>query len=345
MTRTRLLGLAAALALGAGSVSAEDAVLNIYNWSGYTPPELLEKFEKETGIKVTLDTYDSNETLLAKLKSGGGGYDLVVTANSFLPIFVEEGLLQPLGIEKMENAHYVDHAKFIDVPWNPEGDYGAPWQWGTNAMAVDTAVYDKPVDSYEVLFKPPAELQGKVGMLKSQTDIMTTVEMYLGIPFCTESTDDAMKILATLKEQKPYVKAYGAASELSEQMVAGDIAVAATYSGRTLRMRALKPSVKYIFPKEGVLGWVDLVAMPKGALHPENARKFINFTMQPENAAMLSNFAGYGNGVPESDQFLKAELKGAPEMTVPDGIPIIPIKTCSPEATALEAQIMTELME
>lgn len=334
-----------AFSLGVGAASAEDAVLNLYNWSGYTPPELLQKFEKETNIKVTLDTYDSNETLLAKLKAGGGGYDLIVSANSFLPIFVEEGLLQPLGLAKMENSHFVDHSKFVDVPWNPNGDYGVPWQWGTNSMVVDTAVYNKPVDSYSVIFSPPPELQGKTGMLKSQTDVMTTVEMYLGIPFCTESTDDAKKILATLKAQKPFMKAYGSASELTDQLLAGDIGAAPMYSGRALRLRGQKSSIKYIFPKEGVLGWVDLAAMPKGAVHPENARKFLNFIMKPENAALLSNGLGYANGVPDATPFLKPELRNAPEMTVPAGIPIIPIKTCSPAATALESQIMTELME
>lgn len=333
-----------ALTVLAQAASAEE-VLNIYNWAGYTPPDLLEKFTKETGIKVTLDTYDSNESLLAKLKAGGGGYDIVVVANSFLPIFVEEGLLQPIGFNKMEHAGNVDRAKFVDVPWNPKGDYSVPWQWGTNAFAIDSAIYNKPVDSYETLFNPPTELQGKIGMFKSQTDLLTLAEMYLGLPFCTENPKDATKVLDVLKAQKPFVKVYGGSSAMGEQMVGGELAMMGAYSGQTLRRRAQKSSIQYIFPKEGVLGWTDVIAVPKDALHAEAAKKFMDFTMIPENAAMISNFAGYGNGVPAADAFLKPELKGAPELNVPAGIPIHPLVTCSPAATEIEAQIMTELME
>ena len=336
-----LLGMV--MLVATNPVHAEES-LNIYNWAGYTPPDLVEKFQKETGIKVTVDTYDSNETLLAKLMAGGGGYDVIVTAHNFIPIHVAEKLIQPIKLKDMKNAKYLGK-QFMATNWNPSDDYAVPWQWGTTSFAVDTAVYDKPVDSYETLFSPPPELQGKLGMFKSQNELITMSQLYLGIPFCSEDPAEMGKVLEVLKAQKPHVKVYGTSASMGEQMISGELAIESGYSGRIQRVRGDKSSVKYIYPKEGVAGWIDVIAVPADAKNYENARKFIDFTLLPENAAMITNFAGYSSGVPEAAKFYKPELAGAPEMAVPDGIPMIPLQTCSPAAAELETQVMTELME
>ncbi len=340
---TSMIAGAALLAAATGSAHAEGK-LNIYNWAGYTPPDLVEKFQKETGIEVTLDTYDSNETLLAKLKAGGGGYDIIVAGHVFIDVFAKEGLIQKFNPKDLPNFHYLDK-RFVDPVWDPEGQYSIPYQWGTTSFAVDTAVYDKPIDSYETLFNPPPELAGRVGMFKNNTDLMALAELYLGVPFCSEDPAEMQKVLDLLLKQKPSVKVYTGAAALREQIVSGEIAMANNYNGQTQRARRDKSTVKYIYPKEGVVAWVDSLAIPADAKNFENARKFVNFLLDPENAGALSNHASYANGSIGSEKFMKPELADAPELHLPEGIKAVPMKSCSPAANDLEVQITTQVLQ
>ena len=142
-----LAGLGLAAALGTASAAKAEGELFIYNWTDYTAPELIEKFETETGIKVTLDTYDSNETLLAKLKSGATGYDIVVPTHNFVRIFVEEGLLEKIDVAALPGYANIEE-RWQKPEWDPEGAYTIPWQWGTTSFTVDTGAYAGEVDSY-----------------------------------------------------------------------------------------------------------------------------------------------------------------------------------------------------
>ncbi|MGE0007641.1 MAG: extracellular solute-binding protein [Parvibaculaceae bacterium] len=345
MMRSLAKGIAM-LAFSAAMTGAANAEgkLNIYNWAGYTPPDLVEKFQKETGIEVTIDTYDTNETLLAKLKAGGGGYDIIVTAHTFIPIDAKEGLIQKFNPQELPNYSHLD--KRFDRPsWDPEGQYSLPWQWGTTSFVVDTAVYDKPVESLETLFDPPPELAGKVAMFKGASDLMVLAELYLGVPFCSENPAEMQKVLDLLLAQKPAVKVYAGAAAIREQMVSGEIAMGSTYSGQAKRTRADKASVKYIYPKEGVVTWVDALAIPADARNFENARKFANFILDPANAGALSNHAGYANGSVGSEKFMNEDLLKAPEINVPAGVKTFPMQTCSQKAVELETRIMTRLLQ
>ena len=140
MNRYILIGaVMAALTIGTSSVrTAGD--LFLYNWTDYTAPDLVEKFESETGIKVTLDTYDSNETLLAKLKQGGGGYDIVVPSHNFVEILIKENLIQRINAKSLPGYDNID-AKWQGPAWDPGNEYTVPWQWGTTSFTVDSAVY------------------------------------------------------------------------------------------------------------------------------------------------------------------------------------------------------------
>src|SRR5215813_15113892 len=135
---------------------ADGGELHIYNWTDYTSPEMVKKFEDETGIKVTIDTYDSNETALAKLSSGAAGYDVMIISNDFVPIFVKQKLFQKVDAGKMSNFKNVD-PRWQKRPWDPDAAYTVPWVWGTTSYAVDTSVYKGPTDSLKTLFDPPAE--------------------------------------------------------------------------------------------------------------------------------------------------------------------------------------------
>src|SRR5262249_42156093 len=138
--------------------------LHIYNWSDYTNPKLIEKFSKQYKIKVTLDSYDSSETMLSKVRGGNTGYDIVVPSDYTVKIMVEEGLLEKTEPDQMSNFKNVD-PKFVTVYWDDGRHYSVPWQFGISSFAVDTGRYSGPIDTLGVLYNPPAELKGKINML------------------------------------------------------------------------------------------------------------------------------------------------------------------------------------
>ena len=240
--------VAAAAVMMAGTQAAQaDGDLFLYNWTDYTSPELIEKFEEETGINVTLDTYDSNETLLAKLKQGGGGYDIVVPSHNFVEILVNEGLLRRIDAKSLPGYGNID-PKWQGPPWDPENAYTIPWQWGTTSFTVDTAVWGGDVDTYAVLFEPPGELQGGIGMFNAPDEVIPMAQIYLGVPLCNESPEDMKKVQALLQNQKPHVKVYNSDGIL-ERLVSGDTAIHTNWNGYSLRARKEKASLRYAYPR------------------------------------------------------------------------------------------------
>lgn len=338
-----LLG-ATALILSLGAVpAAAEGNLFIYNWTDYTAPELIEKFETETGISVTLDTYDSNETLLAKLQSGATGYDIVVPSHNFVEIFIAEGLLQPINASALA-GHKNLAADFKNAPWDPGNVYTVPWQWGTTSFTVNTSVYEGDINTYEVLFKPPAELQGQIGMFKSADEVISMAQISLGLPLCSENPEEMRQVLDLLETQKPFVKTYNSDGIL-ERLVSGDTAIHQNWNGYSIRARNENPAMRYAFPAEGVITWADNLAVPTGARNYDNAIKFIEFMMQPENIAVQSNFAGYSNGVDGSADFMSEELKAAHELSPPEGTPLVFSQTCSEKAIDLQNRVWTSLLQ
>jgi spermidine/putrescine transport system substrate-binding protein len=315
----------------AGHASAEDKELRIFNWGGYTAPDFVAKFEKETGIKVSIDTYDSNETLLAKLTAGSSGYDIAVTSADFVPVMISQGLVQPIDASKMKN--YVNLApEWKSREWDPGNQYSVVWNWGTTSAVVDTSIYKGPQDSLGVIFNPPAELQGKIGMSGAMSEVISLALVYLGKPQCTSDKDDLQALSALLEAQKPSIKVYDA-SGVAERLGAGELVASQTWSGAAYLARQQRGSLKYLYGKEGVYGWADNVVVPKTAQHPENAKAFIDFLMNTENAGILSNFTGSQNGITGSDKFMKSELVAAPEINPPKDEKISFGKVCSEAAT------------
>lgn len=332
-----ILGLLLSTALAQGQ-------LRIYNWSGYTSEDMIAAFEKDTGINVTVDTYDTNETLLAKLKSGNTGYDIVVPTHNFVSIFVEEGLLEPINATELPNYTNIDE-QWRSPEWDPDNVYTVPWQWGTTSFAIDTALYDGDINTYDVLFNPPEALQGNVGMFDSWDEVLPMALRYLGYSEpCTTETDAFRGALELLEAQKPFVKVYTSEGIL-DNLIAGETSLNTYWNGAAMRVRAERPSVAYAYPKEGVSGWMDNLAVATGAPNKENALAFINWFLEPEHAAMQSNFARYGNGVAGSPEFMDAELQSAPEIVPPDDANIIFAETCSAEYIDLANRVWTRLKQ
>ena len=172
--------MALGLTLITGSVFAAGE-LHIYNWGNYTNPEMIEKFEKMHDVKVTIDGYDSNETMLAKVEQGGSGYDIVVPGDYMIAIMLKKGLLERVEPNKMSNFKNVDK-KWVDVYWDEGRNYSIPYQWGTTNFTVDSSVYKGDVNTLALLFDPPAELKGRINMLKDMNDVINAGLRYLNYP-------------------------------------------------------------------------------------------------------------------------------------------------------------------
>ncbi len=329
----------------AGAATAEEEkVLYFFNWTDYYPPELLTKFETETGIKVIQDGYDSNETLIAKLQAGGANYDVIVPTDYVLAGMIKDGLLQPINAAEMENFQYVKPA-FKDPEFDPGRVYTAPYTWGVTGIAYDSGqVTGGELDqSWSVFFEPPAELEGKIAALDIGSEVILAAAIYLGVPQCTESNEDAAKIYDLLAAQKPKLKMYSADSTV-DRMASGEVAMHQLWSGATARAQAQRSTIKFIYPKEGTPMFRDNFAMPTGAPHPENAKIFINWMMAPENAAAVTNAIAYANSI-ESGEFLDDKWKSSEAVNMPAeyGDRLVPTEVCSPAAQELRDKIWTRL--
>lgn len=329
---------------GFATAAQAEGELNIYNWVEYTSAEMIAKFEKETGIKVTIDTYDTNETLLAKLKAGGTGYDIVVPSQHFVEIMAKEGLLMDAGVGQMESYKNVD-PRWQKPSWDPEAKYCAPWQWGTASISYRRDLYGKELTSFKEFFEPEEALRGKIQVFKSPDEVYNMANIYLGKPFCSENPEDAKAVQALFEGQKPFVVTYNSEIQ-SDNLANGTSVIANHWNGFSMRARTgSKTDIVYAYPKEGVVGWLDSACVPVGAKNAENAKKFLDFIMKPENIALQSNFARYSNAIMGSEAFMDKELSSAPEFSVPKDVPVKFGQACSPAAQKLIDRVWTKLLQ
>jgi putrescine transport system substrate-binding protein len=319
-----LCGFAAALVIFAGTAVAQERVVNVYNWSDYVDPAVLEEFTKETGIKVVYDVYDSNEIVETKLLAGGSGYDIVVPTDSSMARQIQAGTLMKLDKSKIPN---LSHAwPFIYqklAAYDPGNDYAVNYMWGTSGLGYNEAkvkerLPDGPFDSWDMLFKP--ELAAKLAdcgihVMDSPEDVIQSALSYLGKNPDSKDPADIEAAEALLTPIRPYIQKFHS-SEYINALANGDICLAMGYSGDILqaRDRAAEADagvkVSYIIPKEGALMWFDSFVIPADAPHPDEAHAFIDFMQRPEIAARNSNFVYYANGNIDSQKLLNEDVIG-----------------------------------
>ena len=317
--------------------------LNIYNWFDYMPQELLDKFAKKYDVEITMDTYDSNESLLARLKAGVTGYDIAVPGDYMVAILIMEELLEKVRPNQLENFKNMI-PKWVDVYFDPGREYSVPYQWGTTSFMVDTETYSGDIDTLAILFDPPAKLQGKINMLKDVNDVLNAGLRYLGFPRCNENPEQLKKLndlLVNAKKQWISFNSDGA----KEVLVSGDAAAGMIWNGFGMRARMEKASLKYAYAKEGITAWMDNLVVLKGAPNIDNAKKFLNFMMIPENAAALTNFARYTAGVKGTEPFLDPELKTANELNPPAGVELEFVPPCPDKVIRMYDRIWTNLLK
>ena len=342
MKRTTHLGLTTALTLFVAVPAMAEGTLNIFNFGLYTPPDLIEKFEKTYDVKVTLTEYDSNETALAKIEAGGHGFDILAISAYAMPIYLEKGLLLESQPNQMENFKNLDPA-FVDVPFDAGRKFSVPYVWGTTGVMVNTAVYSGDINTSAIFLDPPEELKGKINIVPSVTEVLDMTIRYVGGEPCT--TDKAVLKAAfdKLVAAKPYWASIDYAS--FEKFVNEDLNASVFWSGAAMRIRAENPKFAYGFPKEGFPLWQDNIAVLADAKNVDNANLFLNFIMDPENAALISNYTRYGNGITGSDAFMEPGLAEAPEMNIPEDLKsaVFSPTLCSPEVQEIYTRIWTDL--
>jgi putrescine transport system substrate-binding protein len=305
----------------------EEKVLNVYNWSDYIAPDTLAKFEKETGIKVTYDVFDSNEVLETKLVTGNTGYDVVVPSLTFLARQIQAGVFMPLDKTKIPNLSNMDPEIQANIAkLDPGNTHSVNYLWGTTGIGYNVKKIKEifgdtaPVDSWALVFDPANLAKLKecgVYMLDTPSEIIPPVLNYLGEE--PNSFDPAViaKAEARLKELRPSITQFHS-SEYINALANGDACVAVGWSGDIFQAatRAEEANngveIAYVIPKEGAPMWFDMMAIPKDAKHPNNAHAFINFILRPEIAAEISNYVAYASANKAALANIDAELKANP---------------------------------
>ena len=294
----------------AATPKAEEPVLNVYNWSDYVAPDTIANFEKETGIKVTYDVYDSNEILEAKLIAGSSGYDVVFpSARPFAERHIKSGLYLPLDKAKLPNWKNLDQAVLsAQVDADPGNTYLMPYMWGStgigyNVKLVRERLGDMPVDSWSILFDPAnaAKLADcGIAILDDEQEGFGAALIWQGKVPHEEGPQQIEAVTKAYAAISKYVR-YFNSSKYIDDLANGEVCIAMGYSGDVLQARdraseaANGVEVAFVIPKEGALRAIDNAAIPKDAPHPGNAHRFIDYLMRPEVIAAITDNVGYPN--------------------------------------------------
>jgi putrescine transport system substrate-binding protein len=284
-------------------------ILNLYIWSDYLAPNTLADFEKQTGIKVHVAYYDSNETLETKLLAGSSGYDVVVPTASYFERQIKAGVYLELDKSKLPNLKNMDPQLMARVAMHDPGNaHGVIYTWGTNGIGYNEKMVrqlmpDAPLDSWRMVFDPTVAARiAKCGIsvLDSPAEMMRAVLNYLGRDPNSQKPEDAAAAEETLLKIRPYIRNINS-SEYIEALANGDLCLAVGYNGDVLQARDRATDankgieIKYVVPKEGSILWFDMLAIPKDAPHPDSAYAYLNYIMEPKVIADISNFKRYAN--------------------------------------------------
>jgi len=304
-----------------------EKVVNVYNWSDYIEPTVIEAFTKETGVTVNYEVMDSNEMLETKLVAGRTGYDVVVPSANFLARQIKSGIYQKLDKSKLDLKNLdPDITKRLEV-FDPGNEHAVNYMWGTsgvayNEEAIKAAMPNAPVDSFAMFWDPKVVSKFAkcgVSVLDAPSEVIGTVLIYLGKDANSENPDDLKAAEKVLLSVRPYIRLINS-SKYIEDLANGEICLALGWSGDALQARdraseAQKPfTIKYNIPKEGAVMFFDNMAIPADASHVKNAHLFINYMLRPEVAAKNSNFISFANSNAASWPLVSAEVKNNPNV-------------------------------
>lgn len=311
-------------------VEATSGEVNMYTWSDYYPEELVKKFTEDTGIKLNVDYYDSNESLEAKLRaSDGAGYDVVVPSDYMVEILANDGLLLEFDATSLPNGGNIEPG-FLDVYFDEGRKFSTPYLYGTTSFMYDTDVIKEDLTSWADYFNPP-ESAGRVGTMNDQTEVINAGLRVTGGEFCTTDGAELQSVQDLLLDFKPRVGTINSDGIL-ERLANGEQAMAMIWNGAGHRAMQDRPSLKYVYPTEGIALWQDNFTIPVGAKNVDQAKTFLNWMLEPENMAVAVNFQAYNSGVKGTQELMSDELKNSPAINMPEGYDLAqPVKPCNNE--------------
>jgi spermidine/putrescine transport system substrate-binding protein len=298
-----LLGLLAAPLLGAPK---KKAGLNLFCWSEYVPQEVIDGFTRETGVKVNVENYASNEEMLAKLLAGGSRYDLIQPSEYTIEALIKADKLEELNMANIPNVKNLA-PEFTKMPHDPEGKYSVPWMAGSVGIVVNTAKVKTPVTGYNDLFN--GTHKKRIVVLNDNREIVSWALSSIDLSVNDITPETLEKIKPVLKQWLPQVKVYDSDSPKTA-LLNGDVDLGIVWSGEAAILYKKNKKFQYLLPSEHAHRFIDSLAIPKGAANKENAEKFINYILRPEVSVKISEAFPYTNPNAEARKLLtKAQLE------------------------------------
>jgi spermidine/putrescine transport system substrate-binding protein len=319
MKTTRLLltlAFLGALVAPSFGEAKKKSVLNLFCWSEYVPQDVIDGFTKETGIKVNVENYASNEEMLSKLLGGGSKYDLIQPSEYTIEALIKADKLETLNLENIPNTKNLD-PKFTKMPHDPDGKYSVPWMAGSVGIVINTAKVKEPVKTMKDVFS--GKYKKRIVVLNDAREIVTWALASLGLPI-NEITPEALdKVKPIVAEWLPQVKVYDSDSPKTA-LLNGDVDLGVVWSGEAALLFKKNKKFVYVLPEEGAHQFIDSLAVPKGAPNKENAEKFINYILKPEVSVKISDAFPYTNPNAEAVKLLKPAQRDNPA-SYPPGTP------------------------
>ena len=302
-------GLLLSLSVVSALALAQPKELRLYTWTEYIEPAIVSDFEKQTGIKVRITYYESNEELLAKLQAGGvSQYDVVVPSDFIIPSMIQLKVLQPLDKSKIPNLKNID-PKFANPPFDPGNQYTAGYLWGTVGLMYNTEVFKTAPTSWAVLFDEKQQ-KGRFTLMDSQREMLGIGLRYVGQSINSTDTASIKKVIDTMLAAKKSKNSLGFQGGVSatKALLAGQAVAAVVYNQDALRTAEGNPKFGFTIPKEGSTLFLDNMAIPAKAPNPDAAHKFINFLLDAKIGARLANYQNSATPNAAAKPLMKPQL-------------------------------------
>lgn len=297
------------------AVTAADNEITVYNWGQYISDgndgslDVIAAFEEETGIKVNYLTFDSNESMYTKLKTGGTTYDVIIPSDYMIGKLIEENMLEPLNFDNIPNYQYIDES-FRNQSYDPANAYSVPYTWGTVGLIYNSQhVSAADAASWNCLWNE--KYSGKILMFDNPRDAFAIAESILGYGLNTENEDELRAAAELLTEQKSLVQSY-VMDQIFDKMQRGEAWAAPYYAGDFLTMVEENPDLAFSFPEEGFNIFIDAMCIPKGCQNKEGAEAFINFLCRPDICAANLDYLGYSAPESAAKELMDPEVTSSP---------------------------------
>ena len=310
LTLTLAFTLFAAISSLPAKAEGETVTINVYNWGQYIgigeedTINVNAEFTKRTGIQVNYTTYDSNETMLTKLETGGSSYDIIIPSDYMIERLIKKDMLEKLNFDNIPNYKYIDE-QYKNTSYDPNNEYSVPYTYGAVGIIYNTKYVTKTVDSWNILWDE--DYKDKILTFDNPRDLFAIAEFLLGIDVNTTSEADYQKCYDKLLEQKPLVQQY-VMDQIFDAMINESAWIAPYYAGDFVTMHEDNPDLAFCYPKEGFNFFIDAICIPKGCEHKAEAEAYINFLCDPEISGQNMDAIGYATPIPEAKEYLSEEF-------------------------------------